>query len=88
MTPEEIEARFSEQERHLIQHDVQFKAVLNLLQTGAAMLVDMEVKMNALIDSQTKLYGSLQELKEAQQKTDAALRKFIERSGGPNGRSG
>jgi type VI protein secretion system component VasF len=92
MTPEEVEGKLTEHEMHLIAHDTKLLAMQNMLQTGLHMLVSMEVKLNALIDSHTKLYGTVQELAEMQkrtdaalQRTDAALRNFIEHSGGRNG---
>ena len=56
------------------------------------MLVDMETKMSALTDSETRLYGSMQELAEAQRelaaaqkRTEESLKRFLDRSG--NGHS-
>jgi phage-related protein len=52
------------------------------------MLVDMEGRMAGLIDSETRLYGTVQqlaekvqELTEAQKRTEESLRRFLDRSG-------
>ena len=56
------------------------RAIRILVQTGMRMLVDMETKMSALVDSQTRLYGTVQELAEAQKRTEESLRRFLDRS--------
>ena len=64
-----------------IAHDRSLGAIRSLLQVGMRMLVDMETKLSALTDSQTRLYGTVQELAEAQKRTEDSLRRFLDRSG-------
>jgi hypothetical protein len=80
-----VELKLSEHDEKLIAHDRSLSAIRNLLQTGIRMLVDMEVKMSALIDSDVRLRGRMEELAEAQRRTEESLRRFLDRSG--NGRS-
>jgi len=82
---EKIELRLSEHDEKIIAHDKTLTAIRNLLQTGMRMLVDTESKIAALTDSQTRLYGTMQELAEAQRRTEESLRRFLDRSG--NGHS-
>ena len=72
----------------IIAHDKSVSGIRTLLQTGMRMLVEMETKMSALMDSETRLYGSLQELSEAhkelaeaQKRTEESLKRFLDRSG-------
>ncbi len=78
---DKIELKLSEQDEKVIAQDRSLTAIRNLLQTGMRMLVDMEVKMTALTDSQVRLYGTVQELAEAQKRTEESLRRFLDRSG-------
>jgi hypothetical protein len=85
---EKAELRLSEHEEKLIAHDKSLAGIRTLVKTGMRMLVDMETKMTALIDSETRLYGSLQELSdaqkalaEAQKRTEESLKRFLDRSG-------
>jgi len=59
--------------------------IRTLLTTGMRMLVEMESKMKAVIDSEARFYGSLQELAEAQKRTEESLRRFLDRSGNGHG---
>jgi len=81
---EKVELKLSQHDEKIIAQDKSLSAVRTLLLTGMRMLVDMETKMSALIDSQTRLYGTVQELAEAQKRTEESLRRFLERGG--NGR--
>ncbi|HUI84839.1 MAG TPA: hypothetical protein VL240_11470 [Candidatus Binatia bacterium] len=81
---EKIELKLSEHDEKIIAHDRTLTAIRNLLQTGIRMLVDTESKIAALTDSQTRLYGTMQELAEAQKRTEESLKRFLDRSG--NGR--
>jgi hypothetical protein len=85
---EKVELKLSEHDEKIIAHDGSLIAIRNLLHTGMRMLVDMETKMSALVDSQTRLYGVVQELAEsqralaeAQKRTEESLRRFLDRSG-------
>ncbi|HMD86483.1 MAG TPA: hypothetical protein VKO18_17485 [Terriglobia bacterium] len=85
---EKVELKLSEHDERIIAHDSSLTAIRNLLQVGMRMLVDMETKMAAVIDSETRLYGVVQELAEsqkslaeAQKRTEESLRRFLDRSG-------
>ena len=78
---EKLELQLSPHDERIIAQDKSLTALRNLLQTGVRMLVDMEGKMSALIDLQTRLYGVVQELAEAQKRTEESLRRFLDRSG-------
>jgi hypothetical protein len=92
---EKVELKLSEHDERIIAQDRSLTAVRNPLQTGVRMLVDMETKMSAIIDSQTRLYGVVQErahavqgiaeaqkqLAEAQRRTEESLKRFLDRSG-------
>lgn len=82
---ERIELRLTEDEEKIIARDRSLSGIRNLLQTGIRMLVEMESRMNALIDSQTMLQGAVQQLAEAQRRTEDSLKRFLDRSG--NGHS-
>jgi len=76
-----IDLKLSRHEEQIIAHDKQLLAIRKLLQTGMRMLVNMEGKMDVLADSETRLYGAMQELAEAQKRTEASLKRFLDRSG-------
>lgn len=85
---EGIELRLTAAEERIIAHDESLNSIRKLLEYGMRMLVQIEKKVDGLTDSHARLYGSLQELAEAQkrteqaqQRTEDALRRFIERSG-------
>ena len=89
---ERVELKLSEHDEKIIAPDKSLSGIRALVQTGMRMLVEMETKMTALIDSETRLYGSLQELSaaqkalaEAQKRTEESLKRFLDRSG--NGHS-
>jgi chromosome segregation ATPase len=79
MSPEEqeqwkqLDARLAEDEKKLL-------ATANLVRAGIPMLVSQQMRIDALIDSDTRLYGRIQELtedireyREAQKDTDRRL---------------
>jgi hypothetical protein len=82
---EKVDLRLSEHDEKIIANDKSLVGIRNLLQTGMRMLVDMETKISALVDSQTRLYDTVQQLAEAQKRTEESLRRFLDRSG--NGHS-
>ena len=82
---EKLDLKVFEHDEKLFAHDKSLLGIRNLLQTGMRMLVDMETKMAALADSETRLYGSMQELAAAQKRTEESLKRFLDRSG--NGHS-
>jgi chromosome segregation ATPase len=82
---EKVDLRLSEHDEKIIANDKSLVGIRNLLQTGMRMLADMETKISALVDSQTRLYDTVQQLAEAQKRTEESLRRFLDRSG--NGHS-
>lgn len=82
-------------EEKLVAHDTSLSAIRKLLETGMRMLVNMGQKVDALIDSQSRLYGTVQglaegvdgiadkmeQLAEAQRRTEDSLKRFIDRIG-------
>jgi hypothetical protein len=77
----EHDLKLEEHDEKFIAQDKSLSAIRTLLMTGARMLIAMDKKFDALADSEARLYGSMQELAEAQKRTDEALHRFLERSG-------
>ncbi len=84
----ELELKFSKHEEHLFKHDKQLQAIRTLLHGGMQIMVNLERKVDALTDSQIRLYGTVQELAEAQKQTETSLKrmedavkKFLDRGG-------
>jgi hypothetical protein len=48
----------------------------NLVRVGIPMLVDTQMRLDALIDSDARLYGRLEQLADAQKKTDEQIAKL------------
>jgi len=79
MMDPEIRRQFEEFDEGLEVAKKQLLAVGNLVRkAGIPMLVDTQVTLNALKESDARLYRSLQELTEAQKKTDQQLRELAE----------
>jgi len=69
----ELDQRLAEAEKKLL-------ATANLVRAGVPMLVSQQMRIDALIDSDTRLYGriqeiteSIRELRESQKETDHRL---------------
>ena len=84
----EHDLKLEEHEEKFIAQDKTLNATRKLLLAGARMLMDMDKKFDALADSEVRFYGSMQELRktmqelaEAQKRTDEALHRFLERTG-------
>ncbi len=56
----------------------QLRSTRNLVHVGIRMMVDMQQKIDGLIDSETRLYGAIQELAEVQKVTGQKLQAFID----------
>jgi C4-dicarboxylate-specific signal transduction histidine kinase len=89
---DKVDIRLSEHDENLIAHDKSLRGIRTLLKTGMQLLVKIESnaaeterKINALIDSDARLYDSLQQLAQAQKRTEESLKRFLDRSG--NGQS-
>jgi len=80
-----VDLRLSEHDEKIIAHDKSLAGIRTILRTGMKMLVEMESKMNALIDSEARFYDSLQELAQAQKRTEESLKRFLDRSGNGHG---
>ncbi len=73
----ETQKRFEEFDERLRQAEKRILATGNLVgKTGIPWLVDTQVKVDALMDSHTRLYGALQQLTESQKKTDENLNRL------------
>ncbi len=78
---EKVERKLSEHDERIVAQDKSLRGIRILVRTGMRMLVDLEAKMVALTDSEVRLYGTVQELAEAQKRTEESLRRFLDRSG-------
>lgn len=74
----QIDLKLSKHEEQLIKHDRQLLAIRNLLHGGMQLMVNLETKIDALTDSHIKLYGTVQELAEAQKESQASLARLQE----------
>jgi DNA repair exonuclease SbcCD ATPase subunit len=72
MNPEE-QKRWQELDDRLTAAEKRLQATANLVQAGIPMLVDTQIRLNALIDSDARLYGRLEQLAESQKKTDQQI---------------
>jgi len=62
----ELDQRLAEAEKKLL-------ATANLVRAGIQMVVSQQMRIDALIDSDARLYLRLQQIAEAQERTDAKL---------------
>lgn len=79
MTPEEQE-QWQQLDQRLAEAEKKLLATANLVRAGVPMLVNQQTRIDALIDSDTRLYGriqeiteSIRELRESQKDTDRRL---------------
>jgi predicted phage gp36 major capsid-like protein len=81
MDPQEQKS-WQEFDERLAAAEKRLKATANLVQAGMPMLVDAQVRINALIDSDARLYGRLEQLAEqvaaSQKRTDEQLVQLAE----------
>ena len=70
--------RWAEFDQHLKQAEKRIWATGNLVRTGIPMIVDLQARLDALIDSDTRLYGRLEQLAESQKKTGEQIAKLVE----------
>lgn len=91
----EDQKRWAEFDQRLKQAEKRILATGNLVRAGIPMLVDTQARLDALIDSDARLYGRLEqlagqiaELVEAQKRTERSLKAFIDstRKGGNGNR--
>jgi len=67
----ELDQRLAEAEKKLL-------ATANLVRAGIPMVVSQQMRIDALIDSDTRLYLRLQQMAEAQERTDEKLAHLAE----------
>ena len=84
MTPEERE-RWREFDERMAEAEKRLQATANLVRAGVPMLVSQQMRIDALIDSDTRLYGriqeiteSIRELRESQKETDLRVTRLAE----------
>lgn len=64
--------------RRLAEAEKQLLATANLVRAGIPMVVSQQMRIDALIDSDARLYLQMQQLVESQQRTDEKLARLAE----------
>jgi hypothetical protein len=77
MDPEEKKV-WEEFDERLRMAEKRILATGNLVRVGIPMLVDTQTRLDALIDSDARLYGRLEQLADAQKKTDEQIGRLVE----------
>jgi hypothetical protein len=72
MEPYEQE-QWKELDRRLAEAEKKLLATANLVRAGIPMVVSQQMRIDALIDSDARLYLRLQQIAEAQERTDEKL---------------
>ena len=72
MEPYEQE-QWKELDRRLAEAEKKLLSTANLVRGGVPMVVSQQMRIDALIDSDARLYLRLQQIAEAQERTDAKL---------------
>ena len=67
----ELDQRLAEAEKKLL-------ATANLVRAGIPMVVSQQMRIDALIDSDSRFYLQMQQLVESQQRTDERLSRLAE----------
>jgi len=62
----------------LKQAEKRILATGNPVRAGVPMIVDLQARLDALIDSDTRLYGHLEQLAESQKRTGDQIAKLVE----------
>jgi predicted nucleic acid-binding Zn-ribbon protein len=70
--------RWAEFDQRLKQAEKRILTTGNLVRAGIPMIVDLQARLDALIDSDTRLYGRLEQLAESQKKTGEQIAKLVE----------
>jgi hypothetical protein len=78
MEPYEQE-QWKELDRRLAEAEKQLLATANLVKAGIPMVVSQQMRIDALIDSDARLYLRLQQLAEAQERTTEAQARTDEK---------
>jgi hypothetical protein len=77
MEPYEQE-QWKELDRRLAEAEKQLLATANLVRAGIPMVVSQQMRIDALIDSDARLYLRLQQLAESQERTDEKFAHLAE----------
>ena len=77
MEPYEQE-QWNELDRRLAEAEKKLLATANLVKAGIPMVVSQQMRIDALIDSDARLYLHMQQIAEAQQGTDEKLARLAE----------
>jgi hypothetical protein len=77
MEPYEQE-QWNQLDRRLAEAEKKLLATANLVKGGIPMVVSQQMRIDALIDSDARLYLQMQQLIEAQQRTDEKLARLAE----------
>jgi hypothetical protein len=72
MEPHEQE-QWKELDQGLAEAEKKLLATANLVRAGIPMLVSQQMRIDALVDSDARLYLRIQQLAEAQERTEAQL---------------
>ncbi len=75
MDPEE-KKRWEEFDERMRIAEKRITATGNLVHVGIPRLVEMQIRIDALMDSDARLYGRLEQLAESQKKTDEQIAKL------------
>jgi len=79
MEPYEQE-QWKELDRRLAEAEKKLLATANLVRAGIPMVVSQQMRIDALIDSDARLYLRLQQIAEAQERTDEKLAEVEKRT--------
>jgi hypothetical protein len=77
MEPYEQE-QYKDLDRRLAEAEKKLLATANLVRAGIPMVVSQQMRIDALIDSDARLYLQMQQLIESQQRTDERLARLAE----------
>jgi hypothetical protein len=77
MEPYEQE-QWNELDRRLAEAEKKLLATANLVKGGIPMVVSQQMRIDALIDSDARLYLQMQQLIESEQRTDERLSRLAE----------
>jgi hypothetical protein len=77
MEPYEQE-QWNELDRRLAEAEKKLLATANLVKGGIPMVVSQQMRIDALIDSDARLYLQMQQLVESQQRTDEKFARLAE----------
>lgn len=77
MSPED-QARWREFDERLAEAEKRLEATANLVRAGIPMVVSQQMRIDALIDSDARLYMHMQQIDEKLARTDEALARLAQ----------